>query len=199
MISEHTHDAPSLEKRVQNWCVECFGQTTAEDVTKRTWRFLEEALELAQSLGADKSDVLKLADYTFSRQKGQPNQELGGVMVTLAALSAANHMDMMAAFNSEFARINRPETVAKIRAKHATKPLKSPLPGTYPDEEAKAAQESAPLTAEALARFLDPVAWQNQDHLRAQKSYGPRFNVPATARSTAQASALLSHFNIQEK
>lgn len=131
-----------IEDRVQKWCVECFGETTAADVVERNWRFLEEALELVQSLGGSKDDVIKMVDYTYNRERGEPHQEMGGTMVTLAALSAANGMDMMQAFEDEFARINRPEMIEKIRGKHATKPHKSPLPGDY--KHAKPPTEQTP-------------------------------------------------------
>jgi len=120
-----------FQNDVQSWCVGCFGETTADDVTERNWRFLEESLELVQSLGGSKEDAQKMLDYTFARDKGNPRQEVGGVMITLAALCAANGIDMVAEGFRELARIEQPEMINKIRGKHASKPHKSPLPGDY--------------------------------------------------------------------
>jgi hypothetical protein len=69
-----------------------------------------------------------LVDYTWSRPKGERFQEVGGVMVTLAALCLANGLDMHAAGETELARITEPATMERIRAKQAAKPKHSPLP-----------------------------------------------------------------------
>ncbi|WP_369067442.1 hypothetical protein [Burkholderia gladioli] len=117
-----------LQARVQPWMMECFGPTIAADRVERNHRFLEEALELVQSLGCTASEAHQLVDYTFGRPVGEPAQEVGGVMVTLAALCLANALDMHAAGETELARISEPATVLKIRAKQAAKPKHSPLP-----------------------------------------------------------------------
>ena len=120
-----------FQARVAAWCSECFGETTAYDVVERNWRFLEEALELVQSLGGNAEDAHKLVDYVFGREAGHPAQEVGGTMVTLAALVAANSLSLGHAAHTELYRIERPEIMDRIRAKHASKPHKSPLPGDY--------------------------------------------------------------------
>ncbi|TIN05569.1 MAG: hypothetical protein E5Y14_32750 [Mesorhizobium sp.] len=120
-----------FQGRVAAWCVECFGDTTAYDVVERNWRFLEEALELVQSLGGNAADAHTLVDYVFGREAGDPQQEVGGTMVTLAALVAANGLSVGDAAFRELDRIERPEIIEKIRRKHASKPHRSPLPGDY--------------------------------------------------------------------
>lgn len=119
-----------FQARVQPWMMECFGPTIAADRVERNHRFLEEALELVQSLGCTASEAHQLVDYTFGRPIGEPAQEVGGVMVTLAALCLANTLDMHAAGETELARISAPAMVEKIRAKQAAKPKHSPLPET---------------------------------------------------------------------
>ena len=121
-----------LQDNVSKWCVDCFGETTAADVEERIYRFIEEALELAQSLGGRGEDMRQLVDYVFNRPKGEPKQEVGGVMITLAALCAANDISMMGAAEEEYKRISCPETMMRIRKKHESKPHRSPLPGDYP-------------------------------------------------------------------
>lgn len=105
---------------------ECFGAEISKDITERNHRFLEEALELVQSLNCTKSEAHQLVDYVFDRPVGEAFQELGGVMVTLAALSNACNLSMKDNGEVELQRVW--EKIEQIRAKQATKPKHSPLP-----------------------------------------------------------------------
>jgi len=116
----------TLQERVQPWMLACFGEVIAGDREERNHRFLEEALELVQACGCTASEAHQLVDYVFGREIGEPPQEVGGVMVTLAALCLANGIDMHAAAETELARIWT--KVEAIRAKQAAKPKHSPLP-----------------------------------------------------------------------
>lgn len=118
--------AASFQERVQPWMVACFGVDIAADGIERNHRFFEEATELVQACGMTASEAHQLVDYTFGRAIGEPTQEVGGVMVTLAALCLANGLDMHAAGETELARIWT--KVDAIRAKQAAKPKHSPLP-----------------------------------------------------------------------
>lgn len=109
-----------FQQRVQPWMLACFGAQIASDARERNHRFLEESLELAQACGCSAQEVHQLVDYVFSRPPGEQAQEVGGVMVTLAALCLAHGLDMHAAGEEELARIW--DKVAAIRAKHALKP-----------------------------------------------------------------------------
>ncbi|MBW4979545.1 hypothetical protein ABWH88_06615 [Marinobacter adhaerens] len=131
-----TPETESFQSRVQPWLLECFGAMIAGDKEERNHRFLEEALELVQSLRCTADEAHKLVDYVFSRPVGDPPQEVGGVQVTLAALCLANAMDMHQCGETELARITQPEMVEKIREKQKRKPSMSPLPGVYPDRPA---------------------------------------------------------------
>ncbi|MFM0226101.1 hypothetical protein [Paraburkholderia dipogonis] len=132
--NEALRKVQSFQARVQPWMLECFGPVIAADKIERNHRFFEEATEAVQANGMTRSEAHQLVDYTFGRPDGELHQEIGGVMVTLAALCLASGIDMHAAGETELARINVPETVSKIRAKQAAKPKHSPLP------EAPAAQ-----------------------------------------------------------
>lgn len=126
-------DLAVLQTLVRRWCVRAFGQEVADSHRERNHRFLEEALELCQSLGCSQEDAHVLVDYVYGRPQGQPGQEVGGVMITLAALCGAHtHLSMDVEARSELARINRPEVLEKIRGKQAAKQREiptSPLPG----------------------------------------------------------------------
>ena len=124
-----------FQSRVWLWMHECFGGAVSADKVERHHRFLEESLELVQSTGCTKQEALQLVDYVFGRPAGAPVKELGGVMVTLAALAEANALDMDAAAEMELQRISTPEFIARNRHKNATKPQGSPLPGVAPASE----------------------------------------------------------------
>lgn len=118
----------SFQSRVQPWLLQCFGAEIAADRVERNHRFLEESLELVQALGCTASEAHQLVDYVYGRPWGEPDQEVGGVMVTLAALCLASGLDMHGAGETELARIWT--KVEKIRAKQAAKPKHSPLPAS---------------------------------------------------------------------
>src|SRR3984957_2280122 len=119
-----------FQYRVAQWMTACFGPVISADVRGRNHRFLEEALELVQSKGCTASEAHQLVDYVFNRPVGEPFQELGGVMVTLAALANAADLNMDIAAETELVRPW--EIIDKIRAKAAAKPKFSPLPQIIP-------------------------------------------------------------------
>ncbi|VWB97332.1 hypothetical protein [Burkholderia lata] len=137
-------EGATFHARVQPWMLACFGAEIAADRAERNHRFLEEALELVQACGCTASEAHQLVDYTFGRPVGDPSQEAGGVMVTLAALCLANGLDMHAAGETELARVWT--KVEQIRAKQAAKPKHSPLP-------------------EAPAQAAQPVCWIERSQL----------------------------------
>ncbi|APR39986.1 hypothetical protein [Paraburkholderia sp. SOS3] len=139
-----------FQARVQPWMLECFGADIAADKLERNHRFFEEAGELVQSCGMTREEAHALVDYTWSRPVGEPVQEVGGVMVTLAALCLASGLDMHAAGEIELARISAPATMAKIRAKQAAKPKHSALPELVQKEDSDESAQLGPLDFEIL-------------------------------------------------
>lgn len=136
--------ADSFQSRVAPWMQECFGPEISADIQERCHRFLEESLERVQSSGCTASEAHRLVDYVFGRPSGDKAQETGGVMVTLAALSLADGIDMHAAGETELVRIWG--KIDKIRAKQAAKPKHSPLPEGQPFSAADAEVGSKWLT-----------------------------------------------------
>lgn len=116
----------TYQARVGLWMQACFGPEIATDWQERNHRFLEESLELVQANGCTRSEAHKLVDYVFDRKAGDPHQEVGGVMVTVAALCLAAGLDMSHAAEDELVRVWANKE--KIRAKQAAKPKHSPLP-----------------------------------------------------------------------
>jgi len=116
----------TLQERVQPWMMACFGPEISADRLERNDRFIEEALELVQASDYPKERALALVDYVYGRDQGEINQEVGGVMITLAAHCLAHGVDMHQAGETELARIWT--KVEAIRAKQAAKPTGSALP-----------------------------------------------------------------------
>ena len=115
-----------FQNRVGAWILECFGEAVARDRADRAHRFLEEAIELVQTLGCTPAEAHELVDYVFGRPVGEAAQECGGVMVTLAALCLASGLEMNDCAEAELARIWG--RIPELRAKRETKPAGSPLP-----------------------------------------------------------------------
>lgn len=151
----------TFQARVAPWMLECFGAEVSRDRTGRSHRFLEESLELVQAAGCSASEAHQLVDYVFGRPVGELAQEVGGVMVTLAALCLAQDVDMHAAGETELARVWTKIDV--IRAKHAAKPKHSPLPGAAAPSSALGLDEvaeRAAFVAEANRR-----GWRHGDFM----------------------------------
>jgi hypothetical protein len=83
-----------------------------------------------QSLGCTEEEAHKLVSYVYSRDIGEPFQEVGGVMNTLAGLCNANDLRIDENAEKELARVNQPEISEKIRLKQLAKPKFGPLPGS---------------------------------------------------------------------
>lgn len=119
--------AVAFQERVQAWFVACFGAQATSDKTTRTHRFLEEALELAQSCDCTEEEAIQLVRYVYSRPAGEKAQEVGGVMTTLSVLCSVQDLALSQCAENELARIWT--KVEQIRVKDAAKPKNSPLPG----------------------------------------------------------------------
>jgi hypothetical protein len=121
-------DAPgsTYQARVKAWILKCFNGEILADAEERGDRFLEEVFELLQALGYDEKRVGRLLRYVYDRPPGEPAQEVGGVMVTLAGLCACHGLDMHRDGETELARVWTKIDV--IREKQAQKPKGSPLP-----------------------------------------------------------------------
>lgn len=115
-----------FQAEVGDWMKVCFGTEIADDRLERGDRFIEEALELAQTVpGFTAERGHALVDYVFGRPVGERGQEVGGVMVTLAALCNTFGLSISGEADRELARIWTKIDV--IRAKQAAKPTGSAL------------------------------------------------------------------------
>lgn len=115
----------TFQEEVELWMQECLGLKVLNDIDERNHRFLEEALELVQACGCSASEAHQLVDYVYGRPIGERHQEVGGVMVTLAALCLAQRLEMHDCADRELARAWT--QIKVIRAKQEIKPKFSPL------------------------------------------------------------------------
>lgn len=126
MTGDEILSTAGFQTAVANWCQECFGPTITNDQIERSDRLLEEILELLQTVpGFTQERAHKLVDYVFNRPVGQPLQEMGGVMVCLAAFANAMPTSITIGMcaNAELTRVMQPEVMLKVRDKQAMKRL----------------------------------------------------------------------------
>lgn len=116
----------TFQSRVQKWMVACFGEEVSADRLERGDRLLEEVFELLQSVDYPRERIRALEAYVHDRTKGEPEQEVGGVMLTLAAFCEPHGLDMHQAGETEL--VGLWGKIDKIRAKQAAKPHGSALP-----------------------------------------------------------------------
>ena len=114
-------ETESFQQRVAPWLFECFGPVIAADPIERGDRLIEEMFELVQSAGYPAERVAGLRDFVWRRPVGDPDQEAGGAMVTLAAFCLAHGLDMHSAGERELQRIRAPEVIDQVRTKQRSK------------------------------------------------------------------------------
>lgn len=143
---------------VATWMDQCFPPSLSSNMTERGDRLLEEVLELLQAHGYDSARVPILVNYVFGRPVGEPAQEVGGVMITLAAYCSVAGLTMQADGLAELDRINQPEVMARIREKQEAKNalhFDTPLPGN--------ADQPSPAGQDVRAQF---EAWAHAQSYR---------------------------------
>lgn len=111
------------------------------DLSERRDRFFEEAAETVQAFGMTEDDAIALVRYTFSRPVGEPRLEVGAAKLTLTSLCVEASLDLMECAEAELAKLVKPETIARIRAKRATRHGRGPLPGFSPPSRAALTEE----------------------------------------------------------
>jgi hypothetical protein len=113
--------------RVKGW-LQTVWPEQALDVEERSLRFIEEALELGESLCVSKEQAVALVEQVYGKGRpGEPMQELGGTCVTLAALCVVAKLDADVAYEREFTRCEDPAVIARIQEKHRTKAVVSSI------------------------------------------------------------------------
>lgn len=102
------------------------------DVEERRARFFEESGETVQAFGMTEDEAIALVRYTWSRPAGDLKKEIGAAALTLASLCVVAGYDMMECAEADLEKLQRPDTIARVRAKRATRHGRGPLPGFDP-------------------------------------------------------------------
>lgn len=95
--------------KIFEWVKSTFGQSNAT-VKERILRFIEEALELSQAEGITINELLLLINHVYSKPVGTPDQEVGGIGVTLLAYCESKGLS---AETEEIKEMNRVLSVDK--------------------------------------------------------------------------------------
>lgn len=103
------------------WSLSCFGEDVTYSVKHRNYVFLEEAIELVQSTGLPKEEALLILDSVYNRPKGEIDQEVGGVFLSLSLLCSAHGLDMEKLGLTELTRVEG--KIDEIRLKQVKKPI----------------------------------------------------------------------------
>lgn len=120
---ETTMDLQDAQYLNHAWAIKCFGENVVNDKRERVKRFLEEAIELFQAAGGTADDADDLLAYVFGRTKGEPTQEVGGVLVTLLVLCSTAGISAAGALQLEMSRINDPVFMERSRKKQVSKEI----------------------------------------------------------------------------
>ena len=118
-ICAMSDDLDDVGERASAWAAETFGPI-ANDPRERALRFVEEAIELAQTQGADRAAVDALASRVYSRPVGDASVEIGQVGFTLLMLAANLGVSVPGATVVEWARVSA-ISADVWRARHAVK------------------------------------------------------------------------------
>jgi NTP pyrophosphatase (non-canonical NTP hydrolase) len=110
---------PFFQLRVVKWAINCFPKDEVFVRQERVRRFFEEAVELSQACALTREEAHELVDEKFNQQEGLKQQEVGGVMTTLAVLCCLHNIDMLEEGENELQRIT--DRIDEIRERHAKK------------------------------------------------------------------------------
>ena len=106
---------------VDTWVQQCFGSLKALTTRERSFRFIEEGVELVQATGLTKEEVIRVVEHVYAKPVGQVEQEAGGVLMSMTVL--CNHLGINMANTAQGALHECIANGAKIRAKLEQKKL----------------------------------------------------------------------------
>jgi hypothetical protein len=111
-------EAMNHRKRIEAWVLDRLGTECLMDREERAKRLFEEAAELLQAEDVSFVHAVNILRRVYDRPKGEPEQEMGGVMVCAHAWAVAADQNLVVLTEREVARIESvPAEVT--RAKHA--------------------------------------------------------------------------------
>ena len=109
----------SRQRAVFKWVRETFGEEAATP-RERALRLLEEVVELVQAEGLPPNLVQTVVNHVYSKATGKPEQEVGGVGVTLLAYCESRGISASIEERREFSRVLSIDK-SHFRARHNVK------------------------------------------------------------------------------
>jgi hypothetical protein len=173
------------QRVVIEWGERCFGADHMQDKIVRSARFFEEAAELVQAVGLSRDHAMRAFNHVYSREPGEPMQEVGGVANTLMALCGTLGLSFDVCQIAEIERClaKDPSHFAK-RNEAKLREVDTAL--TVPDAGREAAIEDEQLTISGLNR--------NWELMRAERRIIQRTTIEECARKIVQISLLADQF-----
>jgi NTP pyrophosphatase (non-canonical NTP hydrolase) len=161
---------PAFQQFAKEWLVGIVGEARANDTTERSYRFIEEALELVHTQGISLEDVVTLAAYVYLKPPAshEARSEVGDVQFTLAALCNAIGADTAVTQSDVVEKMKRKrEAIAEKMAAYKG----GPLPGGAELSEAWETSRKATLAplSQRLRVAFRTVADMRVDHATETK------------------------------
>jgi hypothetical protein len=97
-------DRDDRQARIFEWARSTFGEANIGP-HERLRRFIEEAVELAQAGGLTREQIEAIVQHVYAKPPGVPQQEAGGVGVTLLAYCQAMGFSADASESAEVERV----------------------------------------------------------------------------------------------
>lgn len=111
-----------IQNRVMAWCKEVHANHPDWDSMRtRVHRFIEEAIELAQSCDVPSIDIDRLVAHIYKRPRGDRRKEIAGVMMGILALTAVDGSSLHELTCVELERIETPEMRARVSERQSSK------------------------------------------------------------------------------
>lgn len=104
------------QRVIATWVSNTFGIANQQTTRIRALRFIEEAIELGQTVGLDRKDIEQLCDKVFVNPPGELKQEIGGVFTTFLALVENQGEHALDCLIRESNRIHQPDVIKKCQA-----------------------------------------------------------------------------------
>lgn len=111
--------AEERQRLAYAWMLDVYGEQ-AKDRRIQAFRFLEEAMELAQTQGLSLEDFVRTAEYVSARPVGDTKTEIGDVRLCLDILAEGVGVSVDSCHTSCLMRIKALDP-GKLRAKDAAK------------------------------------------------------------------------------
>lgn len=112
-------DMRELQRRARRWIIKTFGAPFLM-LRERVLRVLEEAAELAQSIGITEEEAIRVIRLAFGRPAGEPKAEVGDLVFCLAIMAEEMSLCLTEEAWATLYKNDDPERIARIRAKCKT-------------------------------------------------------------------------------